>query len=57
MSNKCLFVCNRDDTEKCHDGLRTRELGQFPMYMSATYDGKCNWKLYFTMVFVVTKEQ
>ena len=27
----CLFVCNRDDTLVCQDGLRTRKLCQSPM--------------------------
>ena len=54
---KLLFVCNRGDTEECHDGLRTRKLGQSPINVSATYDGKCNRNLFFTMVFVVTLGQ
>ena len=51
--NSCLFVCNRGDTLMCQDGLRTRKLGQSPINVSATYDGKGSRNQFFTMVFVV----
>ena len=54
----CLFVCNRGNTILCLDGLLSRrELGQSPINVSATYDGKRSWNQFFTMVFVVTLGQ
>ena len=53
-----LVLINRGNTILCLDGLLSRrELGQSPINMSATYDGKRSRNQFFTMVFVVTLGQ
>ena len=51
-----MFVCNRGDTTECHDGLRTRELGQSPMNVSAAYGNVADC-VFVTMDVVVSLDQ
>ena len=57
INRECLFVT--EATPKCHDGLQTsnlamtRELGQSPINVSATYDGKCSQNQFLQFLILI----